>query len=263
MRIDLAGRTALVSGSTGGIGLAIAKRLAEAGAVVIVNGREQARVDEARRKIVSAVVGATIRGVASDVSTAEGCAAVAQAEPEVDILVNNAGIFKPVDFFSIPDRQWDEMLALNLLAGMRLSRHYLPGMEARGWGRVVFISSESGLNMPTEMIDYGVTKTALLGLSRALAKRMAGTNVTVNAVLPGPTLSEGVATMLESEREGDTPLEEVGAEFVRSHRPSSILKRMTTPEEVANLVAYVASPLSSATTGAALRADGGVVDTIA
>ena len=263
MNVDLTGKTALVTGSTGGIGLAIAMRLAKSGATVIVNGREQPQVDAACAKVRTAAPQAEVRGVAANVGTIGGCEAVAHAEPQVDVLVNNAGIFKPSDFFAIPDAQWDEMLGTNLLAGMRLARAYLPGMERRGWGRVIFISSESALNLPVEMIDYGVTKTAVLGLARALAKRMAGSNVTVNAVLPGPTLSEGVAKMLKDMSDGDEPLDQVGAEFVRNHRPSSILQRMTTPDEIANLVAYVASSLSSATTGAALRADGGVVDTIA
>ena len=263
MIVDLTGRIALVTGSTGGIGLAIATRLAESNATVVLNGRGQAPVDAACAKLRAAAADAEVRGVAADVATAQGCEAVARAEPRIDILVNNAGIFKPADFFSIPDEQWTEMLATNLLAGMRLARTYLVGMEQRGWGRVIFISSESALNLPIEMIDYGVTKTAILGLSRALAKRMAGTAVTVNAILPGPTLSEGVEKMLRDTADSDKPIEQVGADFVKSHRPSSILQRMTSPDEIANLVAYVASPLSSATTGAALRADGGVVDTIA
>ncbi len=263
MIIDLTGKTALVTGSTGGIGLAIATRLAASGASVIVNGRKQPQVDAACAKISAAAAKGEVRGVVADVGTIAGCESVARAEPVVDILVNNAGIFKPLDFFSIPDAQWEEMLGTNVLAGMRLARAYLPGMAQRDWGRVIFISSESALNLPVEMIDYGVTKTAILGLSRALAKRMAGGNVTVNTVLPGPTLSEGVAKMLQGMSDGDEPVEQAATDFVRTQRPSSILQRMTTPEEIANLVAYVASPLSSATTGAALRADGGVVDTIA
>lgn len=178
--------------------------------------------------------------------------------------MNNVGIFGPQDFFDTPDAEWERFLAVNVMSGVRLSRAYLSGMAERGWGRVVFMSSESGLNIPADMIHYGITKTADLALSRGLAKRMAGTGVTVNAVLPGPTLSEGVQEMLraEQERSGKT-MEEVAAAFVAAHRPSSIIRRAATVEEVANMVVYVASPLSSATTGAALRVDGGVVDTLA
>jgi NAD(P)-dependent dehydrogenase (short-subunit alcohol dehydrogenase family) len=230
---------------------------------VVVNGRGQQKVDAAVRAVREAVPEAIVRGVAADLGTATGCSALTVAEPTIDVLVNNAAIFRPTDVLETSDEQWQEMLAVNLLSGLRLSRAYLQGMAARGWGRVIFLSSESALNIPVDMIDYGVTKAAILALSRGLAKRMAGSNVTVNAVLPGPTLSEGVAEMLKSEqvRTGH-PIEEVAAQFVRSARPSSIIRRTTTVEEVANLVVYVASPLSSGTTGAALRVDGGVVDTI-
>jgi NAD(P)-dependent dehydrogenase (short-subunit alcohol dehydrogenase family) len=264
MKVDLSGKTALVTGSTGGIGLAIAVGLAGSGAAVIINGRGQQKVDAAVAMVRQAVPGAVVRGVPADVGTAAGCAALAAAEPTMDVLVNNAAIFRPTDVFETTDDQWEEMLAVNLLSGLRLSRAYLPGMAARAWGRVIFLASESALNIPVEMIDYGVTKTAVLGLSRGLAKRMAGTNVTVNAVLPGPTLSEGVAKMLKEEQaRTGRPMEEVAVRFVRSARPSSIIRRATTVEEVANLVVYIASPLSSGTTGAALRVDGGIVDSIA
>ncbi len=264
MNIDISGKTALVSGSTAGIGLATAKALASAGAAVIINGRDQPAVDAAIAAVKGSAPSATVRGIVADVATASGCDGLFAAEEDVDILVNNAGAADPKDFFDIEDDQWDRMFALNVLSSVRLSRSYLPGMMRRDWGRVILLSSESALNLPVEMIDYGVTKTAVLGLARALAKRMAGTSVTVNAVLPGPTLSEGLAKMLgaDAERSGK-PIEQVAAEFVRAARPSSIIRRAASVDEVANLIAYVASPLSSATTGACLRVDGGVVDTIA
>jgi NAD(P)-dependent dehydrogenase (short-subunit alcohol dehydrogenase family) len=264
MKIDLSGKTAVVSGSTGGIGFAIAKGLAEAGAAVVLNGRTPAAVDSAVARLREAAPAAVVAGVAADLGTAEGCAALVAAEPRADILVNNVGIFGPQDFFEVSDETWERFLTVNVMSGVRLSRAYIPQMQERGWGRVIFISSESGLNIPTEMIHYGVTKTADIALSRGLAKRLAGTGVTVNAVLPGPTLSDGVAEMLRPMREKTgKSIDELAADFVRSHRPSSIIQRAATPEEVANMVVYVASPLSSATTGAALRVDGGVVDSIA
>jgi NAD(P)-dependent dehydrogenase (short-subunit alcohol dehydrogenase family) len=264
MKIDLAGRTALVTGSTGGIGLAIAKGLAAAGAEVIVNGRSRPAVDNALDKL-SAAGGAAAKatGVVADLGTAEGCDALVAAVPELDILVNNVGIFGPQDFFATSDQDWARFLETNLMSGVRLSRAYLKPMLTRNWGRIVFISSESALNIPADMIHYGVTKTAQLALSRGLAKLARGTGVTVNAVLPGPTLSEGVAAMLreQAEKEGK-PIERVAAEFVLSQRPSSIIARAASVEEVAHMVVYACSPQASATTGAALRVDGGVVDSI-
>lgn len=264
MQIDLSGKTAIVTGSTRGIGFAIAKGLAQAGATVVINGRSAPSVDKAVSLLQQYVPDATVRGVVADVGSVDGCAALKAAEPEVDILVNNTGIYGPRDFFETGDDIWTEFFEVNVMSGVRLSREYLPGMVSRQWGRVIFISSESALNIPADMIHYGFTKTANLSVARGLAKRMAGTGVTVNSILPGPTLSEGVAEMLKeaSERTGQT-LEEVAADFVRENRPSSILQRAATTEEVANLVVYTASPLASATTGAALRVDGGVVDTIA
>ncbi|MBB3997129.1 SDR family NAD(P)-dependent oxidoreductase [Aureimonas pseudogalii] len=264
MIIDLSGKTALVTGSTAGIGFAIALGLAKAGAATVLNGRDEGRTDAAVAKLKGLAPQSDVRGVAGDVGTAEGCDAIVAALPAVDILVNNAGIFGPQDFFETPDAEWERFFAVNVMSGVRLSRAYLPGMREKGWGRVLFLSSESGLNIPADMIHYGVTKTADLALSRGLAKRMARTGVTVNAILPGPTLSDGVAEMLAGEvAKSGQPLETVAADFVKAHRSTSIIQRAATVEEVANLCVYVASPQASATTGAALRVDGGVVDTIA
>lgn len=264
MQIDLTGRTAVVTGSTGGIGYATAAGLAGAGAAVVINGRTQEGVDRALERLRGAAPDATPSGVAADAGTAEGCAAIVHAAPDPDILVNNVGIFGPQDFFEAPDADWQRYWDVNVMSGVRLARAYLPGMAERGWGRVIFLSSESALNIPADMIHYGVSKTADLALSRGLAKRMAGTGVTVNAVLPGPTLSEGVRDMLRDEVEKTgRPVEQVAAGFVMEDRPTSIIQRAATVEEVANMVVYVASPLASATTGAALRVDGGVVDSIA
>jgi len=264
MEIDLSHRTAVVTGSTAGIGFAIAQGLAGCGATVVLNGRKANSVEDAIARMKRLVPRATIRGVAADLGAAAGCAALVEAEPACDILVNNVGIFGPQDFFDTPDDVWTEFFEVNVMSGVRLSRAYLPGMAKRTWGRVVFISSESGLNIPADMIHYGFTKTANLSISRGLAKRMAGTGVTVNAVLPGPTLSEGVEEMLKAEAEkSGQSVEGAANAFVAAHRPSSIIRRVATPEEVANMVVYVCSPQASATTGAALRVDGGVVDTIA
>ena len=261
MQIDLSGKIAIVTGSTAGIGFATARGLAGAGADVVVNGRSQGAVDRAVGKLSPH---GKVRGVAADLATAEGCAALLAAVPACDVLINNMGIFEQKDFFDIPDEDWEKFFDTNVMSGVRLSRAYLPGMAKKGWGRVVFISSESALNIPTAMIHYGFTKTAQLSISRGLAKRMAGTGVTVNSVLPGPTKSDGVATMLkDAAAKSGKSIDEVGNAFVREHRPSSIIQRMATVDEVANMVVYVASPLASATSGAALRVDGGVVDTIA
>ena len=257
MIIDLSGKTALVTGSSEGIGFAIANGLAQAGAAVVVNGRSEAKVAEAVARI-----GGAARGRAVDLGTAEGAAALVVAEPAFDIVVNNLGIFQPSDFFETDDEVWDRHWAVNVMSGVRLARAYLPGMAARGWGRMLFLGSESAFNIPADMIHYGVSKTADVSLARGLAKRMAGTGVTVNSILPGPTLSEGVAAMLKDAVAAGKTLEEAGADFVKAHRPSSIIQRPASVEEVANMAVYIASPLASATTGAALRVDGGVIDFI-
>ena len=264
MHIDLSGKTAIITGSTAGIGFAVAHGLAAAGATVVVNGRTQDSIDKAVAALTRALRGAPIRGVAADLGTAQGCAALVAAEPRADILVNNVGIFGPQDFFDTPDSEWTRFFEVNVMSGVRLSRAYLPGMLQRDWGRIVFISSESALNIPADMIHYGLTKTADLALARGLAKRVAGSRVTVNAVLPGPTLSEGMQAMLKetAERNGQS-IEATAVAFVKAQRPSSIIQRPATPDEVANLVVYACSPQASATTGAALRVDGGVIETIA
>ena len=257
MKIDLSGRIAVVTGSTGGIGYAIATGLADAGATVVLNGRTAERVQTAVASLQKQVPGARIQGVAADLATAEGVARFTAEVPSADILVNNMGIFEPKPFADISDADWQRFFDTNVMSGVRMSRAYLSGMVAAGWGRIVFISSESGLNIPKEMIHYGMTKTAQLALSRGLAESVAETGVTVNAVLPGPTASDGVAAMLGG---GDT--EEAGRKFVKAFRPTSLIGRLATVEEVANMVVYVCSPQASATSGAALRVDGGVVRAI-
>jgi len=264
MKIDLSGKTALVTGSTAGIGNAIAKGLAAAGADVIVNGRSQPKVDAAAAAIAKEVAGARVRGIAADVSTSAGCEALLAALPDVDILINNAGIFEPKDFFEIPDKDWSRFFEINVMSGVRLSRGYMQGMLKRNWGRIVFISSESALNIPKEMIHYGMTKTAQLAIARGLAQLTGGTAVTVNSVLPGPTMSEGVETFVKDiAKQNNQPVEEAAANFVKQHRPTSLLQRFASVEEIANMVVYVASREASATNGAALRAEGGIVNTIA
>jgi NAD(P)-dependent dehydrogenase (short-subunit alcohol dehydrogenase family) len=264
MDLNLKGRRALVTGSTGGIGYATARELARLGAVVAINGRTAKRVDAAIAQLKSEVPGGEFSAAPGDLANAEGAAAVIRALPYVDILVNNAGIFEPKRFFEIPDTDWLRFFEVNVLAGIRLARHYTPLMVKRSWGRVVFISSESGLQIPAEMVHYGMTKTAELAVARGLAETVTGTGVTVNSVLPGPTLSEGVATFMRQMAKGvaNPDLDQMGRDFIAAHRSSSLLGRLATIEEVANMVAYVCSPASSATTGAALRVDGGVVRSI-
>lgn len=263
MNIDLTGKTALVTGSTAGIGYAIAEGLAGSGARVIVNGRTAETVEAAIGKLRRSVR-REVEGVAADVSNAAGCAALLTAVPEVDILVNNAGIFEPKDFFAIPDADWARFFETNVMSGVRLSRAYMPEMLKRNWGRIVFISSESGLHIPKEMIHYGMTKTAQLAVARGLAELTAGTAVTVNSVLPGPTRSAGVETFLGAmARETGQSPDDVAKSFVKEHRPTSLLQRFASVEEVANMVVYACSKEASATNGAALRVEGGIVRTIA
>jgi NAD(P)-dependent dehydrogenase (short-subunit alcohol dehydrogenase family) len=262
MKIDLSGKTALVTGSTAGIGHAIAKGLAGAGASVVINGRGQDKVNAAVRKLEG--TGAKVRGIAADVSTAAGCNALVAALPEVDILINNAGIFEPKGFFEIPDEDWSRFFEVNVMSGVRLSRAYMKGMLKRNWGRIVFISSESGLNIPAEMIHYGTSKTAQLAVARGLAQLTQGSGVTVNSVLPGPTMSEGVETFVKDlAKQNGQSVDEAAANFVKQHRPSSLIQRFASVDEIANMVVYVASKEASATNGAALRAEGGIVNTIA
>ncbi|KWS13055.1 oxidoreductase [Pseudomonas syringae pv. syringae] len=263
MKIDLNGKRALVTASTGGIGYAIARGLAESGATVIINGRRDKSVDAAVARLKAELPEALVMGATADLGTAQGAAALADAAGKIDVLVNNAGIYGVQDFFETDDEVWDQYWQTNVMSGVRLSRALLPAMVDNGWGRMVFIASESARNIPADMIHYGVSKTAQLGLARGLAKRVAGSGVTVNSVLPGPTLSDGLADMLQAEvQRGSKSLESVAAEFVMEHRPSSIIQRAASTEEVANMVVYVCSPQASATTGASLRVDGGVVDDI-
>jgi NAD(P)-dependent dehydrogenase (short-subunit alcohol dehydrogenase family) len=261
--IDLRGRTALVSASTAGIGRAVAAGLAAQGARTIVNGRTQARVAETVAHLQRTIPGTEILGFAADLATAQGCAAIAQAFPEVDILINNLGIFEPKAFEDIPDADWSRFFETNVLSGVRLTRSYLPSMRARNWGRVIFVSSESGVQIPVEMIHYGVTKTAQIALARGLAESVAGTGVTVNSVLPGPTRSEGVDVFVKQlATQGGITEAEMERGFFADVRPSSLLKRFITVEEVANAIVYLSSPAAAATTGAAIRVDGGVVRAI-
>jgi NAD(P)-dependent dehydrogenase (short-subunit alcohol dehydrogenase family) len=264
MIIDLTGRKAVVSGSTGGIGRAIAEGLAGAGACVTINGRGQARVDAALREMRAAMPEAKIDGVASDLGTAKGVATFIGRAADADILVNNLGTAVPAAFADLKDEDWLELFEINVMSGVRMTRHYLPAMVKRGWGRVVFISSESALNIPKEMIDYGMTKTAQLAISRGLAEQVAGSGVTVNAVLPGPTRSEGLTRYVKAaaEKQGVTQ-DVIEQQFLTQMRPTSLIKRFATTQEVANMVVYVCSEQASATTGAAVRVDGGVVRYIA
>jgi NAD(P)-dependent dehydrogenase (short-subunit alcohol dehydrogenase family) len=264
MDLGLSGKRALVTGSTAGIGLATARALANEGAHVTVNGRTAARVGDAVHRLRGERSNATIDGIAADLSSGDGCRALIGRLPDVDVLVNNLGIFEPKPFEQIPDEDWIRFFETNVLSGIRLARHYVRGMRSRNWGRIVFVSSESALQIPTEMIHYGMTKTAQLAVSRGLAETLAGTGVTVNSVLPGPTASEGVGefvAQMATARGLDAAT--VEREFFATARPSSVLRRFATPDEVAAMITYVCSAQASATTGAALRVDGGVVRAIA
>lgn len=264
MDLGLTARRALVTGSTAGIGYATARELAREGAHVTLNGRTASRVDAAVARLRAELPGARIDGVALDLGQAEGCNALFERLPAVDILVNNLGIFEPKPFAEIPDEDWLRFFEVNVLSGIRLSRHYVAGMRAQDWGRIVFVSSESGLQIPVEMIHYGMTKTAQLAVARGLAETLKGTGVTVNSVLPGPTASEGVGTFVaDLAAQQGTDVTTVEREFFATARPSSILQRFATPEEVAAMIVYLCSARASATTGSALRVDGGVVRSIA
>jgi len=263
MDLQLVGRRAIVSGSTAGIGLATARLLAAEGARVVVNGRTAARVEEAVGAIVDAAGGADVRGVAADLGTAAGCDALIREVPDADILVNNVGIFAPQDFGDISDADWFRFFEVNVLSGVRLSRHYMRGMRTRDWGRIVFVSSESAVQIPVEMIHYGMTKTAQLSIARGLAETLSGTGVTVNSVLPGPTASEGVGTFVQQLADArGIDFAAMEKEFFSTARPSSLLQRFATSDEVASMIVYLCSARASATTGAALRVDGGVVRAI-
>ena len=264
MDLQLSGKTALVTGSTAGIGYAIAERLAFEGATVIVNGRTAVRVENAIAAIRIASPAARLEGFPADLGTASGSRDALDRFPRVDILVNNLGIFEAKRFEDIPDEDWFRFFEVNVLSGVRLSRGYLPGMKERQWGRIIFISSESALQIPAEMIHYGMTKTAQLAVARGRAESLAGINITVNSILPGPTSSEGVHGFVQqlaaAQRTSEAAVEK---EFFETMRPTSLLRRFETPEEIANVVALVASPLASGINGAAVRADGGVVRSIA
>jgi NAD(P)-dependent dehydrogenase (short-subunit alcohol dehydrogenase family) len=264
MDLQLAGKRALVTGSTAGIGYAIAEALAKEGATVILNGRTKSRVDDAVAKVRKAGPSGEIHGLAVDLGTANGTREASTRFNEVDILVNNLGIFEPKPFEQISDDDWLHFFEVNVLSGVRLSRHYLPRMKQNNWGRIVFISSESALQIPVEMIHYGMTKTAQLAVARGLAETTTGTHVTVNSVLPGPTASEGVASFVEKlAADKQQSQEQIEKEFFQHARPSSILQRFETPEEIAAVVTFLCSPLAAAINGAAIRADGGVVRFVA
>lgn len=262
MDLGLRDKLAVVTGSTAGIGLAIATALAAECAKVVVNGRTQARVDAAV-KTIQRVAGANLRGVAADLSTSAGVERFLRQVPAADVLINNLGIFEPKPFLEIPDADWVRFFEVNVLSGVRLARTYLPGMLKKNWGRIIFISSESAQNIPAEMIHYGMTKTAQVAIARGIAESVAGTGVTVNSVLPGPTASEGVGGFLESmAKQQNVSTADMERQFFQSGRPSSLLKRFETPEEVAAVVAFVASTQAVAINGAAVRAEGGVVRSI-
>ena len=263
MDLKLTNKTALVTGSTAGIGLAIATSLAREGTRVVINGRTRERVDRALAAIRAEVAGAQVSGIAADFADASGAAEIISHLPAVDILVNNVGIFEPKPFAEIPDADWYRFFEVNVMSGIRLSRHYLGSMLKKNWGRILFIASESAVQIPAEMVHYGMTKTAQVAIARGIAESVAGSGVTVNSILPGPTNSEGVGEFVGAlASQQNKTKAEVEKEFFEHARPTSLIKRFATVEEVAALVTYVAGELSSATNGAALRVDGGVVKAI-
>lgn len=263
MDLQLKGKTAFISGSTQGIGFAIAQKLLEEGATVVLNGRTESRIKEAIEKLNQLVPDANVSGIAADFSKVDEINALLENLPEIDILINNAGIFEPKPFTEITDEDWFRFFEVNIMSGVRLSRYLFPKMIAKDWGRIIFISSESAVNIPEEMIHYGTTKTAQLSISRGLSELTKGTNVTVNSVLPGPTKSEGVGEFVKQlATAGNVTPEEAEKDFFKTARPTSLLQRFATVEEIANLVTYVASPLSSGTNGSALKVDGGVAKSI-
>jgi len=263
MDLGLSGKTAVVSGSTAGIGFAIAASLAAEGANVIINGRTEARVSAAVERIRERVKNADVRGISADLGTSRGVAAFLQQAPDADVLVNNLGIFEVKSFLDIPDSDWQRFFEVNVLSGVRLSRHYLPRMLKKNWGRIIFISSESAQHIPAEMIHYGMTKTAQVAIARGIAESAAGTGVTVNSVLAGPTASEGASEFVENmARQQGVTKAEIEKQFFESVRPTSLLKRFETPEEVAAVVAFVASTQAASINGSAVRAEGGVVRSI-
>lgn len=263
MDLKLTNKKALITGSTAGIGFATAKLMLQEGADVVINGRSKERVDKAVEQLKERVPGAKVSGIAADFSKVNEVDALLKQLPEVDILINNVSIFEPKPFMEIPDEDWLRFYEINVMSGVRLSRHYVKPMLAKNWGRIIFISSESAINIPEEMVHYGMTKTAQLAVSRGLAEYTKGTNVTVNSVLPGPTMSEGVGGFIQDLADAQqTSVQEIEKNFFKDARPSSLLQRFTEVDEIASMIVYVSSPLASATNGAALRADGGVLKTI-
>lgn len=259
MDLQLNGKRAIVTGGSAGIGLATAKALAKEGVEIVISGRSKEKLDDA----VAQIGRGNVRGVVADVATAPGARSLTEQVPETDILVNNLGVYEVKEFVEISDEDWFRIFETNVMSGVRLSRHYFPGMISRNWGRIIFVSSESSVSIPSEMIHYGMTKTAQLAVARGLAEKTKETRVTVNTVLPGPTISEGAVEFLKSMSSKKNPTQrEAEKEFFQNHRASSLLQRMIQPEEVASLIAYTASPLSAATNGAALRVEGGLLRSI-